>query len=181
MTDIPTLLDAARLAARAHHGQGIHGTDAVPYLDHVLDVAGRLARHHPGDGVLLTAALLHDAVEDTEVAHADIRARFGDAVADLVAEVTDPPGLPEDARRARQVAHVAKASDRAKRLKMADKAANLAEMVRHPWHDDPADAAAYVDWACDVIDPVRGLDARLEGEFDAAAARARAALARRRR
>lgn len=170
------LLDAARFAARAHHGQTIHGTDAVPYMDHVLDVAARLARHHPADGILLLAGLLHDVVEDTGVTDEELRSRFGGAVADVVAEVTDAPGLSEPARRAAQIRHARTASERAKRLKLADKAANLAEMTRHPWHDDAAEARAYVDWGRAVADAVRGVDPALEAEFDAAADRARAAI-----
>jgi hypothetical protein len=41
--------------------------------------------------------------------------------------------------------------------------------------------AEYVDWACRVIDPIRELDARLAGEFYAAVAEARAAIAARAR
>jgi guanosine-3',5'-bis(diphosphate) 3'-pyrophosphohydrolase len=176
MPDSLHLLDAARFAARAHHGQTIHGTDAVPYMDHVLDVAARLARHHPADETLLLAALLHDVLEDSDVTDDELRRRFGGAVADLVAEVTDAPGLSEAARRAAQIRHARTVSERAKRLKLADKAANLAEMTRHPWHDDAAEARAYIDWGQAVADAVRGVDAALEAELDAAADRARAAI-----
>jgi (p)ppGpp synthase/HD superfamily hydrolase len=177
--DHTAVLEAARFATRAHDGQIRKGGDAIPYVDHVLDVAARLAAVHPDDTVLIVGALLHDTVEDTPVMDADLRARFGDAVADLVAEVTDDKSLPKAARKAAQEAQARHASDRAKRLKLADKAANLTDLARTPpdWETDRM--AAYVDWACRVIDPVRGLDAVLEGAFDAAVAEARAAIAAR--
>jgi (p)ppGpp synthase/HD superfamily hydrolase len=172
-----TILRAARFAARAHHGQTRKGSADLPYVDHVLDVAERLARAHPADDVLIVAGLLHDTVEDCEVTREDVAAAFGEEVAALVMEVTDPPGLPEAERRAAQEEHVRHASDRAKRLKMADKASNLIAVARTPPDWSAARMAGYVDWACRVIDPVRGLDARLEGEFDAAVAEARTAIA----
>lgn len=173
------LLAAIRFAAERHHGQTIHGSDAVPYVAHVLEVAERLAQHHPEDAVLILGGILHDVLEDTETGDGELRERFGSEVTDLVGEVTDEPGLTERERRAAQVAHARHASAKAKRLKLADKAANLREMVTHPWHPTVREATAYIDWACAVIDPIRGLDPALEAEFDAAVDAARAAVGRR--
>ena len=172
-----TLLDAARFAANAHHGQARKGSADIPYVDHVLDVAHRLAEVHPEDEVLILAGLLHDTVEDCDVTRADIAARYGDPVADLVMEVTDDTSLPRAERKAAQEAHVRHASDAAKRLKMADKAANLTAIARTPPDWPKARKAEYVDWALRVIDPVRGLDPALEAGFDEAVAEARAMIA----
>ncbi|WGH80016.1 HD domain-containing protein [Jannaschia ovalis] len=170
------LLDAARFAANAHHGQTRKGGADIPYLDHVLDVAQRLAEVHPEDETLILAALLHDTVEDCDVTAAEIAARFGAPVAALVMEVTDDKSLPKPARKDAQVAHVRHASDRAKRLKLADKAANLTALARTPPDWPRARKAEYVDWALRVIEPVRGLDPVLEARFDEAVAAARAAI-----
>jgi (p)ppGpp synthase/HD superfamily hydrolase len=173
-----TILRAARFAARAHHGQMRKGGAYIPYVDHVLDVAGRLAAVHPDDEVLILAGLLHDTVEDCDVTRDDVAGAFGEEVAALVMEVTDDKSLPKAERKRAQEDHVRHASDRAKRLKMADKAANLTAIARTPPDWSAERMGAYVDWACRVIDPVRGLDAALEGAFDAAVAEARAAIAR---
>ena len=173
-----TLLEAARFAARAHHGQRRKGDADIPYVDHVLDVAARLADVHPGDDVLILAGLLHDIVEDCDVTETDLAARFGPEVAALVMEVTDDAALPKAVQRRQQEDHIRHASDRAKRLKMADKASNLTAIARTPpdWSADRM--RDYVDWALRVIDPVRGLDPVLEARFDAAVAEARAVAAR---
>lgn len=175
--DMGRLLDAAQYAAIAHHGQLQKGGADIPYVAHVLDVARRLAVVHPDDEVLLISALLHDAVEDTDETEAGIAGRFGPDVAALVMEVTDDTSLPKAERRRQQEIHVRHASDRARRLKLADKASNLAALARTP-PDWPAERMAdYVDWACRVLDPVRGIDPALEAAFDEVVAEARAAVA----
>ncbi|TFL17999.1 HD domain-containing protein [Jannaschia formosa] len=174
-----TLLTAARFAARAHHGQLRKGEADIPYVDHVLDVATRLAAVHPEDEVLILGGLLHDTVEDCDVTRDDIAEAFGEEVAALVMEVTDDTALPRAERKAAQEEHVRHASDRAKRLKLADKAANLTAIARTPPDWSQARMTEYVDWALRVLDPVRGLDPALEAGFDAAVAEARAVIARR--
>ena len=176
--DVERLLDAAHYATCLHHGQRRKGSVDLPYMAHVLDVARRLARVHPDDETLILAALLHDVVEDTEGTEAETAERYGPEVAALVMEVTDDESLPKAERKRRQEEHVRHASDRAKRLKMADKASNLMAIARTPPDWTRERMAAYVDWALRVIDPVRGLDPALERAFDEAVAEARAATER---
>jgi (p)ppGpp synthase/HD superfamily hydrolase len=87
---IPTLSDADRLAERAHHGQ----VDKAgrPYIDHPRTVAAMLLVD--GHGVhAAMAGLLHDAVEDTDVTLADLRAAgYPDEVVDAVDAVTRREG-----------------------------------------------------------------------------------------
>ena len=55
-----------------------------PFFDHPYEVAKIIAKEIPLDDVSVAAALLHDVAEDTEYSIKDIRAEFGDAVADIV-------------------------------------------------------------------------------------------------
>jgi GTP diphosphokinase / guanosine-3',5'-bis(diphosphate) 3'-diphosphatase len=55
-----------------------------PYFQHPYEAAKIVAKEIPLDDVSVAAALLHDVVEDTEFEVKDIRAEFGDAVADIV-------------------------------------------------------------------------------------------------
>ena len=55
-----------------------------PFFDHPYEVAKIVAREIPLDDVSVAVALLHDVAEDTEYSIADIRAEFGDTVADIV-------------------------------------------------------------------------------------------------
>jgi len=83
---------ALELAIKAHDGQ-YRKTTAIPYIAHPMGVAS-IALEHGADEEQTMAALLHDAVEDGGAEYAEqIRAEFGDRVADIVAGCTD--GVPD--------------------------------------------------------------------------------------
>lgn len=69
----------------AHLGQ--YRKSGEPYFTHPFAVAELLTEIRIDDATIITA-LLHDTVEDTPVAHADIVENFGQQVADLVNGVT---------------------------------------------------------------------------------------------
>lgn len=172
-------LDACLFAADHHAAQRRKGAAAEPYVNHVIEVAARVAASPAADENTVIAALLHDIVEDTDGTEAEIRAAFGDKVAALVMEVTDDKTLPKAERKRRQEASAAGKSAAAKRIKLADKAANLRAMTDSPpAHWDTVRRRDYLAWARRVIAGARGVDAVLEAAFDAEAARAAAALDR---
>ena len=176
MSDVLLLARAFAFAAEHHAGQTRKGEAAVPYVNHVADVARRVAEATGGsDARLVAAALLHDIVEDTRATEEDIRVGFGDDVADLVMEVTDDESLPEDARRQAQVDHAPHLSGRAKRLKLADKASNLTEIVESPPRGWSAERKHdYAGWAERVLAGLRGVDPEMERTLEHAIARVRA-------
>jgi len=55
-----------------------------PYFLHPYEAAMIVAKEIPLDDISIASALLHDVVEDTDFELKDIRAEFGDAVADIV-------------------------------------------------------------------------------------------------
>jgi RelA/SpoT family (p)ppGpp synthetase len=55
-----------------------------PFFDHPYEVAKVVAKEIPLDDVSVASALLHDVAEDTEYEIKDIRAEFGDTIADIV-------------------------------------------------------------------------------------------------
>jgi GTP diphosphokinase / guanosine-3',5'-bis(diphosphate) 3'-diphosphatase len=73
------------IATEAHQGQS--RLTGEPYIEHPIAVATILADLRL-DADTLVAALLHDTVEDTHITRDDIRAAFGDHVAQLVDGVT---------------------------------------------------------------------------------------------
>jgi (p)ppGpp synthase/HD superfamily hydrolase len=169
--------EAFDIAARAHTGQTRKGAAGEPYINHVADVAARLAHSPRATEAMVIAAILHDVVEDTETTLAEIEARFGPEVAGYVAEVTDDKSLPKAERKRLQVERAPHKSDGAKRIKLADKASNLAALADSPPHWwDKARRRDYLDWARAVVEGLRGVDPALEIAFDHEAARAEAAL-----
>lgn len=170
------VLRACEAAARWHAGQWRKGPARLPYVTHVLEVARRVAASPEADENTVIAALLHDVVEDTAGTAQEIAALFGRDVARIVAEVTDDKALPKAQRKALQVETVAGKSAQARRIKLADKAANLASLADTPPDWTLERRRAYLDWATAVIAGCRGLDPVLEAAFDAEADRLRARL-----
>src|SRR5216684_3669164 len=96
---------AYEIAAERHRDQLRSSGD--PYLTHLLEVAHILADMRL-DATTLTAALLHDAIEDTEYPLSRIEERFGAEVAHLVEGVTKIGRLKMMAPEARQAENVRK-------------------------------------------------------------------------
>jgi (p)ppGpp synthase/HD superfamily hydrolase len=98
--------EALLYAARLHQDQTRKGTD-TPYVNHLLAVAA-IVGESGGTEDEVVAALLHDGPEDQggEERLEDIRARFGDAVAEIVDGVTDTYEEPKPAWGPRKEAYV---------------------------------------------------------------------------
>ncbi len=168
--DLVKLSQATDYAARQHIAQRRKGERAEPYINHLTEVAAMLAEATEGaDLVLVIGGLLHDTVEDTDTRPEELAQRFGREVADLVQEVTDDKSLPKDVRKRLQVETTPHKSVRAKLLKLADKTSNLRGLMTSPpagWTRERL--RDYVVWAEQVVRSCRGLNPRLEAQFDAA-------------
>ncbi|HSS46227.1 MAG TPA: bifunctional (p)ppGpp synthetase/guanosine-3',5'-bis(diphosphate) 3'-pyrophosphohydrolase [Burkholderiales bacterium] len=79
--DVAQLESAYHFSESAHQGQFRKSGD--PYISHPIAVANILAQWHL-DPQALTAALLHDVMEDAHVTKDEISSRFGKPVAELV-------------------------------------------------------------------------------------------------
>jgi (p)ppGpp synthase/HD superfamily hydrolase len=100
MSELPTAVlgarfsEAVRWASMLHADQCRKGT-RIAYASHLLGVAS-LVLEDGGTEEDAIAAVLHDAVEDRGVAEAEIRARFGEQVARVVAACSDGVDGPRD-------------------------------------------------------------------------------------
>ncbi|HEY3615021.1 MAG TPA: HD domain-containing protein [Gaiellales bacterium] len=109
--------------ARARHGGQCYG--GRPYATHLLAAAEVLRDCGYGDDpVLMSAAYLHDTIEDTDAEHADIARAFGARLADIVDAVSDPAGATRAERKAAAYPRI-RALDDAVRVKLADRIANV--------------------------------------------------------
>ena len=128
-------MQAFDVAAKAHAGQ--MRLSGEPYIRHPLAVATIVARLGLDD-VTIAASLLHDAVEDTDVALAAIEADFGAEVARIVDGVTKLDRVHYDTREQQQAASVRKmivaiARDlRVLIIKLADRLHNLRTLAVLP-------------------------------------------------
>lgn len=168
------VLNAADAAARWHVHQRRKGPAKEPYINHLLEVATLVAEATDGaDTNLVIAALLHDAIEDCEVPRELIAEIFGEDVASIVEEVTDDKTLPKAVRKEEQIKTALTKSPRAKLLKLADKTSNLRAIAASaPAEWSVKRRIEYVRWARDVAKGLRGVNQRLEDQFDEAVAAA---------
>jgi guanosine-3',5'-bis(diphosphate) 3'-pyrophosphohydrolase len=115
---------------------------------------------------VLIAAVLHDTLEDTRTDPNEVQAVFGAEVRSIVEEVTDDKHLQKTRRKDLQVQNARYLSRAAKLIKLADKTANVRDIVENP-PDWPVDRKReYLDWANQVINGCRGTNAPLEELFD---------------
>lgn len=167
-TDIQVILRATAFAARKHSEQRRKDALASPYINHPIALAEILAEEGGvADPAVIAAALLHDTIEDTETSFQELKGEFGELVAEIVAEVTDTKWLSKRARKKLQVSKARRASAGAKLVKLADKIANLRDIVSSPpakWSVERQ--REYFDWAKTVVDELRGTNPRLERRFD---------------
>lgn len=89
--DIEQIKKAYQIAQKAHEGQTL--ASGLPYISHCVAVATILAEMTVPPELIITA-LLHDAVEDTNITLEDIRKEFNQEVATLVDGVTKLTHLP---------------------------------------------------------------------------------------
>lgn len=121
---------SAKFSAAKHKGQ-MRKDGKTPYINHPVTVANILAREGgSGDHQEIAAAILHDTMEDTDTSHEELAREFGQPVADLVRELTNDPKAPD--KHASQLDKAALLSESAARVKMADKIANLRDIISRP-------------------------------------------------
>jgi guanosine-3',5'-bis(diphosphate) 3'-pyrophosphohydrolase len=160
---------ALAYAAARHENQRRKNAKGTPYINHPIALLEILVTCGVTDGIVLAAALLHDTIEDTGATAEELTAQFGAEVAAIVVEVSDDKSLPKAERKRLQIEHAASASPRAKLVKLADKIANLRDMVTDPPAYWPLERRlAYFDWAAAVLEGLRGTHAQLERAFEIA-------------
>lgn len=173
MDAIELMLDALQFSAEKHRGQKRKDGDTA-YINHPIAVA-HILKHVGGvvDPVILCSAILHDTLEDTQTSKDELVERFGKEIAEVVWEVSDDLIIKADKnrnaeRKQLEIDHAPILSHQAKLVKIADKIANLRDILKNPpvnWtHERKKE---YFDWAKQVIDGMRGANSALEAEFDA--------------
>jgi guanosine-3',5'-bis(diphosphate) 3'-pyrophosphohydrolase len=172
------ILKAAKFACDKHSDQRRKDAALSPYINHPIDVAHMLYEIAAvEDPEIISAALLHDILEDTDTAAEELESIFGQRVLSIVQEVTDDKSLPKDVRKRLQIEHAAKLSDAAVLIKMADKISNVRDIIYSPPSNWDLDRRkGYLDWAEKVVGNCRHLNGALKERFDSLIEKGRAVL-----
>ena len=168
------VIRAIEFAAQRHSGQTRKGNTKSPYINHPIKVVSLLLDFYENDSDLLSAAALHDVIEDTASGDREIRQikqiieeKFGNKVLGIVQEVTDNKQLPFKERKQKQIHDTPKLSHDAKKIKIADKICNIIDLKEDPpigWSNERKNK--YIEWAEKVIEGARGVNGKLEAYFD---------------
>lgn len=131
MNNAHELINAAlTFAARAHAHQKRKGTD-TPYIVHPVGVMLVLIEMGERDPELLSAALLHDTVEDTGATLEELRALFGARVAAIVEGCSEPDKSDTwEHRKQHTVEYLRTAPLEVQLVSAADKLHNLRSLMR---------------------------------------------------
>lgn len=130
-----SLLDKAILFAVKAHCNTERRGKGYPYIIHPLEAAEIVASISP-DQELLAAAVLHDTVEDTDVTIDEIRAKFGERIANIVADESEKREANYDevaswrARKEAAINHLRHASRDSKIVALGDKLSNIRAIAR---------------------------------------------------
>ncbi len=130
----PLVEQAMRVAARQHRDHHRKSSD-LPYITHPASVAMILLRAGFDDDEILAAALLHDAIEDTDYTIDKLQDEFPANVVEYVTASTerkrDDSGQQRSWRERKQehIQQVASASLNARAVVLADKLHNLGTML----------------------------------------------------
>ena len=161
------LFKALAFSAEKHTKQRRKDIDKTPYINHPISLANILAQRWVIDENVLCAAILHDTIEDTETTVDELQEHFGEKITSIVLEVTDDKSLEKSIRKQKQVEHAASISHEAKLVKLADKIANITDIINTPPADWSTDRKKdYFNWAKAVVDNLRGAHQGLEKDFD---------------
>lgn len=174
------LTDAMHFAVDAH-GDAPRKGDGAPAILHSMEAAA-IAATLTGDEEVLAAAVLHDTVEDAGILPEEIRARFGERVANLVCAETEdkrrhlPPSETWRARKEETLSHLRRASDSGIAIVfLSDKLSNMRSLYRMRlqkgdalWEEfhqkDPAQHHWYYRTIADLLKPLA--DTPAWREFD---------------
>lgn len=129
------LNEAVEFAARAHADQVRKGS-GMPYIVHPMEAAS-ICASFTDDLEVIAAAVLHDVVEDTEATVEEVRERFGERVALLVAGESEdkreglPPAETWKLRKEESLRHLEIAEDPGVRMVcLGDKLSNIRSIQR---------------------------------------------------
>ena len=120
---------AIEFATKAHEGQVRKGTTR-PYIVHPLEV-GKIVATMTDDEEIISAAILHDTVEDCEgVTVEGLAKEFSDRVASLVAQESEDKSKSWYERKSATIERLRTASYEVKLIGLADKLSNMRDIDR---------------------------------------------------
>ena len=160
------VLKATQFAALKHCDQR-RKDGKTPYIIHPISVAMILSEIGSIEDLeILSAALLHDTLEDTDTSSHELDKIFGSRVRIIVEELTDNDMLTFSQRKQMQIDNAPYLSKDATLVRIADKISNVSDVIENPppeWNQKRCNK--YVDWAEAVMNNCQKVNQDLENHF----------------
>ena len=158
----PSWLDAWRFAAEVHNSQKMPDAD-LPYLHHLGRVAFVVLEANQSEAIpdidlAVICAVLHDCIEDQNVAYSDLLDRFGKPIADGVMALSKNPNIAKSEAMTDSLARIREQPLSIWCVKLADRISNL---QKAPAHWSPEKCAAYRTEARQILDALGPANQRL--------------------
>lgn len=161
--NVDSLLSAIEYAAEKHEGQVRKDVYSTPYIVHPLGVAQLLWEAGNIKTLnVLTAAILHDTLEDTTATSDEIESLFGARILSIIQEVTNDPDLSSDENKAKQIEDAPDMSLDAQLVKLADRVYNVRDLYIATPSWSAEKIAAYYNWGELLLEALRGTNFGLE-------------------
>lgn len=135
--DQETTIKAWNFASTAHNGQCVPGTE-IPYINHIglvaMEAMAAIARSTDiaSPDLLVSCALLHDTIEDTNVSVDEIEQEFGAGVASGVLALSKDKTLPTKAEQMMDsLRRIRQEPKEVWMVKLADRITNLQPPPKH--------------------------------------------------
>ena len=138
---------AIKFAEDKHKGQVRRGTK-LPYVTHPLKVADRIGQFKDSKNyeALLTAAILHDTLEDTDTDYDEIEREFGKLVASIVKELTSDDKIIKKVGKAQYLmTKMVKLSNYGLFLKLVDRLDNVSDGPSKKYIKDTLMMMTYIE------------------------------------
>lgn len=120
---------AVAFATKAHEGQLRKGTQR-PYIVHPVEV-GDIVAGMTKDEEVISAALLHDTIEDCEGVTREVLAKeFTERVADMVSQESEDKSKTWIERKQATIDHLSDAAKEVQMIALADKLSNMRDIDR---------------------------------------------------
>ena len=120
---------AIEFATKAHEGQVRKGTKR-PYIVHPIEV-GDIVSTMTRDEEVISAAVLHDTIEDCEGITKELLAReFSERVADIVVQESEDKSRTWMERKSATITHIRTAPREVQMVALADKLSNMRDINR---------------------------------------------------
>ena len=122
---------AKKFATEKHKNQK-RKDGVTPFYDHLEGVVNRLKNLGISNQDVLSAAWLHDTIEDTNTTFDEINEIFGNIISVLVLSLTKDSKLPRKAREFQYIQQLKNSTIETKIIKFCDISGNLKDIANAP-------------------------------------------------